>query len=70
MDIRQQIYEIYDKHKKNVQVHCDEYHNHRAISGCLSGPKASIDVCKMHEYICILESRIEFAKSLFDKNIE
>ena len=56
--MRQQVAEIYDKHKDLVSVSCDEYHKHKASYSCLSGPRESVDICLMFEYVATLEARL------------
>jgi len=42
-----------------VKVHCDEYHAHSALQGCLVGREEDIIICKLCEVIKILEYRLD-----------
>ena len=44
---KKEIEEIYKQAKKDVSVHCDDYHAHTALGGCLSGDPHAINVCKL-----------------------
>ena len=48
---KKEIEEMYQQAKKDVSVHCDEYHVHTALDGCLSGDPHAINVCKLYEHI-------------------
>ena len=62
------ISQIYEEHKVNIRVCCNEYHSHSVLKGCLDGPKESIDVCYLYEYILILENRLTNIRSIADTN--
>jgi len=46
------------KHCDKVTVCCNENHVHTARQGCLDGPKDSIDILYLCEYIEILEKKL------------
>jgi len=55
----EELRRITEDAKKKVKVHCDEYHLHTAIGGCLTGDKDAIDKLKLIEHIHFLECLIE-----------
>lgn len=46
------------EHSEKVMVNCDDAHSHSALNGCVSGDHASVMICKMNEYIEILEDAL------------
>ena len=64
MTKRQQLKEIFLKHKDRVIVHCDEYHAHSARSGCLGGSRDSVDICLLWEEIQRLEGKLDRIKKI------
>ncbi len=66
MHAKQRVSEIYNKHKDLVSLSCNEHHQHSASHSCLIGPKESLDVCFMYEYILMLEARLTNIMTLAD----
>lgn len=56
---RQELKDFRDEKAALVTVNCDEYHSHSALRGCIEGPKDAVMVCKMWEYVSLLEAKLE-----------
>jgi len=56
--MRNKVIKIMKKHCDKVTVCCNENHVHTARQGCLDGPKDSIDILYLCEYIEILEKKL------------
>lgn len=63
-----QIKEIHEDAKKEVKVHCDEYHAHGVK--CLTGDAKSITICKLVEHIEYLEHIMEPIKKHMFENMK
>jgi len=61
------IKKIFEDAKSRVSIHCDEYHSHSALQGCLSGQEHDINICKLCEIIKILEYRLDKIKKIIEE---
>jgi len=55
---KKDIEEMHKLAKKSVSVHCDDYHAHTALDGCLSGDPNAVNVCKLCEHLYDLHNAI------------
>ena len=50
--------------QKRVKIHCDDYHPHYALRGCIvpdekaGGDERDVTICKLIEYISWLRERV------------
>jgi len=52
-------WDLVKNYQHKCKIICDEYHFHSALDGCVGGDKEDVLICKLYEYICFLESKLE-----------
>ena len=63
-----EIDDIHNVATKKVKVHCDEYHAHTALDGCLFGEATDIEICQLVSHIHYLEGKlVEISKLCQEK---
>ena len=61
------LLEEINSHIEKCRVHCDDYHSHDALRGCVAGPKDSLLICKMNELINKLRFKLNSITEIIEK---